>query len=57
MSPRIHPTAIVDKKAEIAKDAEIGPFAIVGPGCVVGAGLRDRGARHPPGESSGSART
>lgn len=38
MSPLIHPTAIVDKKAEIAKDAEIGPFAIVGPGCVVGAG-------------------
>ena len=38
MSPLIHPTAIVDKKAEIAKDAAIGPFAIVGPGCVVGAG-------------------
>ena len=38
MSARIHPTAIVDKKAEIAKDAEIGPFVIVGPGCVVGAG-------------------
>ena len=38
MTARIHPTAIVDKKAEIAKDATIGPFAIVGPGCVVGAG-------------------
>ena len=38
MSARIHPTAIVDKKAEIAKDVEIGPFAIVGPGCVVGPG-------------------
>jgi UDP-N-acetylglucosamine acyltransferase len=38
MSMHIHPTAIVDKNAEIAKDAEIGPFAIVGPGCVVGAG-------------------
>jgi UDP-N-acetylglucosamine acyltransferase len=38
MSTHIHPTAIVDKKAEIAKDAEIGPFAIVGPGCVVGPG-------------------
>ena len=32
MTSRIHPTAIVDKGAEIAKDAEIGPFAIVGPG-------------------------
>jgi UDP-N-acetylglucosamine acyltransferase len=38
MTPRIHPTAIVDKKAEIAKDATIGPFVIVGPGCVVGPG-------------------
>ncbi len=38
MTKGIHPTAIVDKKAEIAKDAEIGPFAIVGPGCVVGPG-------------------
>jgi UDP-N-acetylglucosamine acyltransferase len=38
MTARIHPTAIVDKKAEIAKDAEIGPWVIVGPGCVVGPG-------------------
>jgi UDP-N-acetylglucosamine acyltransferase len=38
MTPRIHPTAIVDKKAEIAKDATIGPFVIVGPGCIVGPG-------------------
>jgi UDP-N-acetylglucosamine acyltransferase len=38
MTPHIHPTAIVDKKAEIAKDAKIGPFVIVGPGCVVGSG-------------------
>lgn len=38
MSAGIHPTAIVDKKAEVARGAEIGPFAIVGPGCVVGAG-------------------
>ena len=38
MTPRIHPSAIVDKKSEIAKDAQIGPFVIVGPGCVVGPG-------------------
>ena len=38
MTPRIHPTAIVDKTAEVAKDATIGPFVIVGPGCVVGPG-------------------
>jgi UDP-N-acetylglucosamine acyltransferase len=37
MSARIHPTAIVDRKAEIAASAEIGPWVIVGPGCVVGA--------------------
>jgi UDP-N-acetylglucosamine acyltransferase len=38
MSGHIHPTAIVDKTAEVAHDAEIGPFAIVGPRCVVGPG-------------------
>lgn len=37
---KIHPTAIIDKKAEIASDAEIGPWAIVGPGCVVGSGSK-----------------
>jgi UDP-N-acetylglucosamine acyltransferase len=40
---RIHPTAIIDKKAEIAEDVVVGPYAIIGPevtigsGCVVGA--------------------
>lgn len=38
MSARIHPTALVDKNAEVARGAEIGPFAIVGPGCIVGEG-------------------
>jgi UDP-N-acetylglucosamine acyltransferase len=38
MTPRIHPTAIVDKRAEIGKDVEIGPWAYVGPNCVVGDG-------------------
>lgn len=38
MSARIHPTAIVDKKAEIGQDVEIGPWAYVGPHCVVGDG-------------------
>ncbi len=37
---KIHPTAIIDKKAEIASDAEIGPWVIVGPGCVVGPGCK-----------------
>jgi UDP-N-acetylglucosamine acyltransferase len=38
VSARIHPTALVDKTAELADDAEVGPFAIIGPRCVVGRG-------------------
>jgi UDP-N-acetylglucosamine acyltransferase len=38
MTTRIHPTAIVDAKAEIGQDVEIGPWAYVGPRCVVGDG-------------------
>ena len=39
---RIHPTAIVDSKAELADDVEIGPWSWIGPqvrlgaGCIVG---------------------
>jgi UDP-N-acetylglucosamine acyltransferase len=36
----IHPTAIVDPKAEIASDAEIGPYCIVGSGVRVGSRTR-----------------
>jgi UDP-N-acetylglucosamine acyltransferase len=38
MTARIHPSAIVDKKAELGADVEIGPWAYVGPNCVVGDG-------------------
>ena len=34
----IHPTAIVDPKAELAADVEVGPYAIIGPDVKVGAG-------------------
>ena len=34
----IHPTAIVDPKAEVAQDAEIKPFTIIGPHVVIGSG-------------------
>ncbi len=34
----IHPTAIVDKNAEVADDVSIGPFAVVEGGCQVGKG-------------------
>jgi UDP-N-acetylglucosamine acyltransferase len=36
----IHPTAIVDPKAEIASDAEIGPYCVIGPGVIIGARTR-----------------
>lgn len=38
MSARIHPTAVVDPKAELGADVEVGPWAYVGPNCVVGDG-------------------
>ncbi|MBX3191125.1 MAG: acyl-ACP--UDP-N-acetylglucosamine O-acyltransferase [Labilithrix sp.] len=38
--PRIHPTAVVDPRAELASDVEIGPYCVVGPGVRVGAGTR-----------------
>ncbi len=40
MSAKIHPTAIVDAKAELGADVEIGPWAYVGPHCIVGDGSR-----------------
>lgn len=36
MSPRVHPSAMVDPSAVLGREVEIGPFAIVGPGSVVG---------------------
>jgi UDP-N-acetylglucosamine acyltransferase len=37
---RIHPTAIVDARAELAPDVEVGPYCIVGPGVRIDAGSR-----------------
>ena len=37
---KIHPTAIVDSKAELADNVEIGPFCTVGPHAKIGAGSR-----------------
>ena len=34
----IHPTAIVDSKAQLDSDIEVGPYAIVGPDVKIGAG-------------------
>lgn len=35
---KIHPSAIVDKKAKLADDVEIGPYSIIGPDVKIGAG-------------------
>lgn len=37
--PKIHPTAVVEKGAEIASDAVVGPYCIVGPNVVLHAGV------------------
>ncbi|WP_028007663.1 acyl-ACP--UDP-N-acetylglucosamine O-acyltransferase [Solimonas flava] len=37
MTARIHPTAIVDPKAELHETVEVGPYSIIGPGVTVGA--------------------
>lgn len=36
MSPRIHPTAIVDASAELGENVEVGAWALVGPDCTIG---------------------
>lgn len=36
----IHPTAVVDRRAEVAASVTIGPYAIVGPGVEIGEGVR-----------------
>ncbi|MFJ2995458.1 acyl-ACP--UDP-N-acetylglucosamine O-acyltransferase [Pandoraea sp. NPDC087047] len=36
----IHPTAVVDSKAQLADDVAVGPYAIVGPNVTIGAGTR-----------------
>ena len=37
---RIHPTALVDPRAELAGDVEIGPYCVIGPHVRIGAGTR-----------------
>ncbi|KAF0814370.1 Acyl-[acyl-carrier-protein]--UDP-N-acetylglucosamine O-acyltransferase [Andreprevotia sp. IGB-42] len=34
----IHPSAIVDSRAELAPDVQVGPFSVIGPGVRIGAG-------------------
>lgn len=37
---KIHPTAVVDKKAKLADDIEVGPYAIIGPDVEIGSSTR-----------------
>ena len=37
---KIHPSSIVDPKAELADDVEVGPFCTIGPEVKIGAGTR-----------------
>jgi UDP-N-acetylglucosamine acyltransferase len=36
--PDIHPTALVDRAAELAVDVQVGPYAVIGAGVHIGAG-------------------
>ncbi len=36
--PQVHPTAIVDRRAELSPNVRVGPYAVIGAGVVVGAG-------------------
>ncbi|MBI4544026.1 MAG: acyl-ACP--UDP-N-acetylglucosamine O-acyltransferase [Gemmatimonadetes bacterium] len=39
-SAEVHPTAIVDRGAELGADVVVGPYSIVGPNVLIGAGTR-----------------
>src|SRR5881392_2976731 len=38
MNPRIHPSAIISRSAEVASDVDVGAFAIIGDNCTVPSG-------------------
>jgi UDP-N-acetylglucosamine acyltransferase len=40
MSANVHPTAVVDPRAELAEDVSVGPFAVIGAEVKIGAGSR-----------------
>jgi len=35
---KIHPTAIIDQKAELAASVSVGPYAVIGPDVRIGEG-------------------
>jgi UDP-N-acetylglucosamine acyltransferase len=36
--PSIHPTAVIDPKAEMGADCQVGPYCVIGPNVVLGSG-------------------
>lgn len=40
MARDIHPTALIDPRAELADDVTVGPYAVIGPHVQIGAGTR-----------------
>jgi UDP-N-acetylglucosamine acyltransferase len=55
--PSIHPTACVERAAEIAEDVEIGPYCVVGPHVTIGPGCRLLAHVHVTGDTSLGAGT
>jgi UDP-N-acetylglucosamine acyltransferase len=53
----IHPTAMVDRGAEIAADVSIGPYCVIGPNVMLGEGCRLRAHVHLTGHTTVGART
>ncbi len=37
---RIHPTAVIDPKAQLHESVEVGPYSVIGPNVTIGAGTR-----------------
>jgi UDP-N-acetylglucosamine acyltransferase len=37
---KLHPTCVIDPRAELAEDVEVGPYSVVGPGVRLGRGTR-----------------
>jgi UDP-N-acetylglucosamine acyltransferase len=54
---RIHPTAIVDRGAEIAVDVQIGPYCVIGPHVVIHEGCRLASHVNLAGHTTVGART
>lgn len=40
MAGRVHPTAVIDPRADIGADVEIGPYSVIGPGVRIGDGTQ-----------------